>query len=322
MELAFIEQLRRGMAGSISGNELVRLGIGDDAAILDTRNLETVLTVDLLTEGVDFLLDEVEPQLIGRKALAVNLSDLAAMAAVPVAVLVAVALPKHCAEAIAPQLLEGMTPLLQKYNIALIGGDTNTWDGGLVVSVTAVGRVTEHGPLKRNGAKSGDRILVTGTLGGSILRHQFQFEPRVHEALHLNEHYRINAAIDISDGLSLDLARLAAESKVGTIIDTHHVPISDDANELAKVGVQDAGINSPLTTHHSPLDHALYDGEDFELLLAVPPDEAERLIATQPLMPLLGTQLTDIGEFVAKPGQWLRGSNGVTQKITPQGFVH
>jgi len=92
MELAFIEQLRRGLAGSKTANELVRLGIGDDAAILDTRNLETVLTVDLLTEGVDFLLDEVEPQLIGRKALAVNLSDLAAVeAAVPVTV----ALPKR-----------------------------------------------------------------------------------------------------------------------------------------------------------------------------------------------------------------------------------
>ena len=326
MELAFIEQLRR----DVPTNDLVRLGLGDDAAILDTRNLETVLTVDLLTEGVDFLLDEVGPQFIGRKALAVNLSDLAAMAAVPIAVLVAVALPKcsgsHCslyrAETLAPQLLEGMTPLLQKYNVALIGGDTNTWDGGLVISVTAIGRVTEHGPLKRSGAKPGDRILVTGTLGGSILRHQFLFEPRVKEALHLNEHYRINAAIDISDGLSLDLSRLAAESHVGAIIDAYHVPISDDAKELAKTGVQNAGLNSPPVTHRSPLEHALYDGEDFELTLAVPAEEAKRLLAMQPLLSLLGTQLTDIGEFIAEPGQWLRDPNGVTQKITPQGFVH
>jgi len=326
MELAFIEQLRRGMAGNLAGsvarNALVRLGIGDDAAILDTRGMETVLTVDLLTEGVDFLLDEVEPQLIGRKALAVNLSDLAAMGAVPMAVLVAVALPKHQAETLAPQLLEGMTPLLQKYNVALIGGDTNTWDGGLVISVTAVGRVTERGPLKRSGAKPGDRILVTGTLGGSILRHQFLFEPRVNEALYINEHCRINAAVDISDGLSLDLARLAAESQVGAIIDAHRVPISDDAKELAKTGVQEAGLNSPLVTHCSPLEHALYDGEDFELLLAVPPDEAERLIETQPLASLSGVPLTDIGEFTAEPGQWLCDPNGVTQKITPQGFVH
>ena len=311
MELDFIEQLRRG----VPTNDLVRLGIGDDAAILDTRQTDTVLTVDLLTEGVDFLLDEVEPQLIGRKALAVNLSDLAAMAAVPTAVLVAVALPMHRAETLAPLLLEGMTPLLQKYNVALIGGDTNTWDGGLVISVTAIGRVSERGPLKRSGAKPGDHILVTGTLGGSILRHQFLFEPRVNEALHLNTHYRINAAIDVSDGLSLDLSRLAAESKVGAIIDTHHVPISDDAKELAT-------HHSQLATRNSPLEHALYDGEDFELILAVPPDEAKRLLATQPLMPQLDVQLTDIGEFVAEPGQWLRDQNGVAKKYIPYGFVH
>jgi thiamine-monophosphate kinase len=305
MELAFIEHLRH----NVPTNDLVRLGIGDDAAILDTQRSETVLTVDLLTEGVDFLLDEVAPQKIGRKALAVNLSDLAAMAAQPIAALVAVALPRDRAETLAPQLLEGMMPLLQKYNVALIGGDTNTWDGGLVISVTAIGRVTERGPLKRNGAKPGDRILVTGTLGGSILRHQFEFEPRVSEALHLNAHYRINAAIDISDGLSLDLSRLAAESQVGTIIDTHHVPISDDAKKLA-------------TIYKTPLEHALYDGEDFELLLAVPPDEAERLIDTQPLLPTFSVPLTDIGRFVAGPGQWLRDQNGVSQTVAPHGFVH
>jgi len=311
MEHAFIERLRRG----VPTNERVRLGIGDDAAILDTRQSETVLTVDLLTEGVDFLLEEVEPQWIGRKALAVNLSDLAAMAAVPTAVLVAVALPKDRAETLAPLLLEGMTPLLQKYKVALIGGDTNTWDGGLVISVTALGRVTEYGSLKRRGANPGDRILVTGRLGGSRLRHQFLFEPRVHEALHLNAHDRINAAIDISDGLSLDLARLASESQVGAILDLPHIPISEDAKTMAAehIGASDA---------KSPLQHALYDGEDFELILAVPPDVARRLTETQPLADSWGVPLTDIGEFVAEPGQWFRDQSGYSRQVTPQGFVH
>ena len=311
MEQEFIDYLRRG----VPTNNLVQLGIGDDAAILDTQQSKTVLTVDLLTEGVDFLLDEVEPHLIGRKALAVNLSDLAAMGAEPTAVLVAVALPKDCAEVLAPLLLEGMTPLLQKYQVALIGGDTNTWDGGLVVSVTAVGRVTRYGPMKRSGANPGDRILVTGMLGGSRLRHQFHYEPRVHEALHLNAHYRVHAAIDISDGLSLDLSRLAAESQVGAIIDTHHVPIAEDAKKMAAehTGYSDA---------KSPLEHAIYDGEDFELILAVPPDEARRLTETQPLAGLWGVPLTDIGEFVTEPGQWFRDQNGNSQQITPQGFLH
>ncbi len=314
MELNFINQLRNRI-NSGKPNPRVLLGIGDDAAILDTRGESTVLTVDLLTEGVDFLLNEVEPRLIGRKALAVNLSDLAAMAAVPTAVLVAVALPKDRAETLAPQLLEGMTPLLRKYDVALIGGDTNTWDGGLVVSVTAIGHVTKRGPLTRGGAKPGDRILVTGPLGGSILRHQFLFEPRVEEALFLNEHFDIHAAIDISDGLSLDLARLAAESGTGAVIDAHHVPVSEDAKMLAAQRAGTPGAKSPL-------EHALCDGEDFELLLAVPPGEAKRLIEMQPLTTVTGVTLTVLGECVAEPGQWLRDEHGAMQKITPRGFEH
>lgn len=310
MELNFITQLRKQIdSGETDGRVL--LGIGDDAAILNPQNSDTVLTVDLLTEGVDFLLDQVEPQLIGRKALAVNLSDLAAMGAEPVAVLIAVALPKNRAETLAPQLLEGMRPLLRKHKVALIGGDTNTWDGGLVVSVTAVGRVTKHGPITRRGAKPGDRILVTGELGGSILRHQFLFEPRIDEALYLNEHADIHAAIDISDGLSLDLARLATESKLGAVIDAAKVPISHDAMTLATQ-------NANNVESKSPLERALYDGEDFELILAVPPDEAKRLVERQPL----DVPLTDIGEFVPEPGQWLRDEHGRLRQITPQGFVH
>ena len=310
MELNFINRLRKRVESGGADNRVL-LGIGDDAAILNTQNSDTVLTVDLLTEGVDFLLGEVEPRLIGRKALAVNLSDLAAMAAEPVAVLVAVALPKNQAEALAPQLLEGMTPLLQKHKVALIGGDTNTWDGGVVISVTAIGRVTKHGPITRSGAKPGDRILVTGELGGSILRHQFLFEPRIDEALYLNAHAKIHAAIDISDGLSLDLARLATESKLGAIIDTANVPISQDAIAIAT-----------QSKKQSPLEHALRDGEDFELILAVPQEEAKRLCEQQPLMQVFDVPLTDIGEFMSEPGQWLRDEYGQLQPITPRGFMH
>ena len=310
MELNFVNQLRKRIEANGADNRVL-LGIGDDAAILNTRNSDTVLTVDLLTEGIDFLLGEVEPRLIGRKALAVNLSDLAAMGAEPVAVLVAVALPKNQAETLAPQLLEGMTPLLQKHKVALIGGDTNTWDGGLVISVTAIGRVTQHGPITRSGAKPGDRILVTGKLGGSILRHQFLFEPRIDESLYLNAHAEIHAAIDISDGLSLDLARLASESKLGAVINAPNVPVSQDAIDLAM-----------QSNKQSPLEHALHDGEDFELILAVPPNEAKRLCEQQPLMQTFGVPLTDIGEFVSEPGQWLRNEQGQLTPITPQGFVH
>ena len=103
-------------------------------------------------------------------------------------------------------LFEGMLPLAEKYNLAIAGGDTNSWDGPLVISITLIGQVTPDGPLLRGGARPGDRILVTGAFGGSILGRQFDFEPRVSEALILNERYKLHAGIDVSDGLSVDLA--------------------------------------------------------------------------------------------------------------------
>ncbi|MDR1052973.1 MAG: thiamine-phosphate kinase, partial [Planctomycetaceae bacterium] len=187
MELALIEWLR-----SRSGADL----LGDDAAVWGGK----VFTVDMLTEGVDFVLAEVEAELIGRKAIAVNLSDVAAMGAVPEVVLVAVSLPSGDSDKnllLAEKLYAGMEPLLQKYNVKIIGGDTNCWSGGLVISVTAIGSVLPQGAFKRAGAKADDAILVTGELGGSILSHQFLFEPRIFEAIYLNENYSVHAAIDI-----------------------------------------------------------------------------------------------------------------------------
>ncbi|MCL2305788.1 MAG: thiamine-phosphate kinase [Planctomycetaceae bacterium] len=293
----------------------VVLGIGDDAALLAASENETVLTVDLLTEGVDFLLEQVDPVLIGRKALAVNLSDLAAMAAVPTAILIAVTLSKTdrktAVGALSPlelgeRLFDGIRTLAGQYDVAIIGGDTNTWDGGLVLSITAIGRTTEHGVTRRNGAKPGDRIFVTGPLGGSILQHQFTFEPRIREALFLNSHYDIHAAMDISDGLSLDLSRLVCESGCGAILWEVTIPVADDARRM----------NDALT----PLEHALYDGEDFELLFTVPPQTAETLLREQPL----DNPLYEIGEITAAKNVPIRilTQDGVLREQKPKGFVH
>ncbi|MDR1959005.1 MAG: thiamine-phosphate kinase [Planctomycetaceae bacterium] len=288
-------------------NPNILLGIGDDAAILNTKKQNTVITTDLLTEGVDFYLNQVPTSWIGRKAAAVNLSDLAAMGAKPVGVVAAVALPREEAERIAAEIYEGMTPLLEKYNAPLVGGDTNTWEGKLVISLAAIGTVTPHGALRRDGAKPGDRILVTGSFGGSILQRQFLFEPRIHEALFLNERFSLHAAMDVSDGLSLDLSRMAAASRCGAVIDADHVPVHEDAYQLA-------GRNGDM----SPFRHALQDGEDFELILAVSPVEAEKLVKSQPLE----IPLTDIGEFTAEEGLWLRAVDGSMEKILPCGYTH
>ena len=258
----------------------------------------------MLNDGIDFHLGRDEPRRIGRKALAVNLSDLAAMAAKPLAIVVAVVLPKRGGRELAVELVEGMLPLAERYQVALAGGDVNSWDGPLAISITAIGQVTEHGPLLRSGARHGDRIIVTGVFGGSILGHHLDFEPRVHEALRLKADYPLHAGIDVSDGLARDLAHICEESHVGAIVDTDRVPISPAAYQM--------------NDGRSPLEHSLGDGEDFELVLAVPPEVARDLIESQPI----GVPLTEIGEFTAEPGLFQRQANGQIAMLSPIGFEH
>jgi thiamine-monophosphate kinase len=310
MESTLIAWLRE----RLPPHPLLKLGIGDDAAVLSMAGVEQcAITVDALTDHVDFELSRGDdPKRIGRKALAVNLSDLAAMAAQPLAGVVALVLPKQNGMKLAQALYEGMLPLAEKYNLALAGGDTNSWAGPLVISITLLGKVSRRGPLRRGGAQPGDRILATGSFGGSILGRHFDFQPRVEEALLLNERYQLHAGIDASDGLSIDLARLAQESNCGAILQTDSIPISDDARRLSR---DRANGSVPF---YSPLDHALSDGEDFELLLAVPPDEANRILIDQPL----DVKITDIGQFIIESGLWQREAQGSKRPLVPQGWEH
>ncbi len=305
MESDLITWLRR----RLPPHPLLRLGPGDDAAVLRMADMaECAVTVDLLSDGVDFQLDQIDPRRAGRKALAVNLSDLAAIAARPLAGVVSVCLPRSGGFDLAKALVEGMLPLAEKYDVAIAGGDTNSWDGPLVISVTLLGAVTGRGPLRRDGARLGDRILVTGALGGSLLGRHLDFEPRVREALLLNERYRLHAGIDVSDGLSVDLAHLAEASGCGAVLHTTSVPIHDDARRLAR-----DRADGP-----TPLERALNDGEDFELILAVRPSVAETLLAEQPL----DVPLTDVGEFVAEPGLWQVDVRGARRELVPRGWEH
>lgn len=309
METEFLAWLHE----RIAPHRRLQLGIGDDAAVVDLlaggegAHPGCVVTVDLLTDGVDFLLAETIPQRVGRKALAVNLSDLAAMAARPSAAVIAVALPRTGALDLAKQLYEGLLPLAERYDVAIAGGDTNTWDGPLVISVTLLGELTARGPLRRDGARPGDAIVVTGDFGGSLLGKHFDFEPRLAEALRLHERYELHAGMDVSDGLSLDLSRLCTASRCGAALDLDAVPISPAARELA----------ASRADGKTPLEHALSDGEDFELLLAMSPDEARRVIAEQPL----GVPVSIIGEFVEQPGLWQREKGGL-KPLAAQGYMH
>jgi len=305
MESAFIAWLR----DHLPPHPLLRLGPGDDAAVLRLASeRDIILTTDLLTDGVDFELSACEPSQIGRKAVAVNLSDLAAMACQPVAIVVSVALPHAGAGLLARSLYHGILELAQKFDVAVAGGDTNTWAGGLVISVTALGQVTPRGPLRRDRGQPGDHLLVTGQFGGSLLGRHFSFTPRVHAALLLHRQFELHAGIDVSDGLSLDLSRLAAASGCGAAIALETIPIAPAAVTMA----------AREADGRTALDHALSDGEDLELILAGPPPDAERMLDRQPL----DVPLTRIGRLVEQPGLWQVTADGSLSPLAARGFEH
>jgi thiamine-monophosphate kinase len=233
------------------GGDLVRLGSGDDLAVLAWP------AGDLLLAGVDQVLDGVHfdskihsPRQIGRKAMNRNLSDCAAMACLPAAALATVALPKGVGMEYARELYLGMEEAAAVFDCPIVGGDTGSWDGKLAVTVTIFGRSGGIEPITRAGAKAGDFIFVTGPLGGSILGRHMTFEPRVKLARELAGQSPPSSMIDISDGLARDLRNICRQSNVGADIDANAIPIHADARKM-----------------ENPIARALCDGEDYELLL-------------------------------------------------------
>ena len=210
METDFIAWL----VSRLPADQRLEVPPGDDAAVLrPPAHRRTVVTVDMLMEGTDFVLGpDCSARAIGHKALAVSLSDLAAMGARPEAAVVAVALPRHGGDTLGREIEVGIEALAAEHGVTLAGGDTNAWDGPLVISTTAIGSVRPGAAWRRDGARAGDVIVVTGAFGGSLLGRHLAVVPRVREALYIAEHFAVHAAIDCSDGLSLDLARVMAAS--------------------------------------------------------------------------------------------------------------
>lgn len=270
---------------------------GDDLAVLNWR------AEDLLLVGVDQVLDGVHfdskihaPRLIGRKVMNRNLSDCAAMACLPAAAVTTAALPRGIGLEYAKELYLGLRDAADPYDCVIVGGDTGSWDGKLALTVTILGRSAGIAPITRNGAKAGDGIYVTGPLGGSILGRHLTFEPRVHLARQLAATGGVTAMIDLSDGLSRDLPHICRGSGVGAIVDARCIPIHDDAVRLSQ---QDS---------RSPLDHALNDGEDHELLLTGQLDG-------------LGLPIVRIGQVV-EGNEVLIDSDGPLRPLALRGWEH
>ena len=298
-ELQFVEWLR----GRQRHHPSVMLGIGDDMAVLAPNSERILVSSDMLLDSVHF--DSARHPLfqIGRKAIACSLSDCAAMAVRPLAATVSVALPDHLPLVRAEELYAGMFSIAEEFRLAIAGGDTTRWPHPLAIDV-AVTATPFSGldPITRSAARPGDMLYVTGPLGGSLLQHHLTFHPRVHEAESLSGCLgrRLHAMIDISDGLSLDLWRLCTESKVGANLDERqlHEVIREDAKRAAS------------SSGRTPLDHALSDGEDFELLFAV---DGEATGTPVPVFPI--GRVTESGLTIAR-------DDGRVETLEPRGYVH
>lgn len=307
METEFIAWL----LSRLPADQRLEVPPGDDAAVLRPPALRrTVVTVDMLMEGTDFILGpDCSARTIGHKALAVSLSDLAAMGARPEAAVVAVALPRHGGDTLGREIEVGIEALAAEHGVTLAGGDTNAWDGPLVISTTAIGSVRPGAAWRRDGARAGDVLVVTGGFGGSLLGRHLAVAPRVREAVFIAEHFTVHAAIDCSDGLSLDLARMMAASGTCGVVRLADVPIHADALRRA---ARDGG---------TALEHALGDGEDFELILAMPPEAARALVAAAGTAPL-DLPITVIGTVVAGTGLVAEAADGVRSPLEPRGYIH
>jgi thiamine-monophosphate kinase len=270
---------------------------GDDLAALKWEAMDLLLVgVDQVLDGVHFDSIVHSPHDIGLKAMNRNLSDCAAMACLPTAALASVALPKGSGVDYACELYKGLRAAADPFDCVIVGGDTGSWQGKLAMSVTILGRSAGIAPVTRSGARPGDRLYVTGPLGGSLLGRHMHFSPRVHLARELAARGRVTAMIDLSDGLARDLRHICHESGVGAIVDADCIPIHDDARQLAS----QHGVD--------PLTHAIGDGEDYELLLTSPDDLSR--FGAQP-----------IGEVTADRGILLRSGTDLTP-LASRGWEH
>ena len=306
-------------ASSGSADRGVVIGIGDDMAWVAGGESGVLFTADMLMDGVHFDSAIHGPEEIGRKALAVSLSDCAAMAVRPCYVVVSVALPEAWSMAQAQALFLGMEPLAKAFGCSIIGGDTNSWPAPLVVDVTVAARPYEDiAPVRRDGARPGDELWVTGRLGGSLRGHHLTFQPRVVEAHWLAGHLgaSLRAMLDLSDGLSTDAGRMAAASGCGLVL---------DAAALERVA-SDAAAAASREDGRSVADHVLNDGEDFELFFAAAPGAMDKLwaaVAERPDADGPALEIcSQVGVAVEEAGVWSRAADGLRQRIEPRGWQH
>lgn len=302
---------------SLPANETVVAGAGDDCAVLDlgVPDKFILFKTDAVVEGIHFT-SETPPGKIGRKALARCLSDIAAMAGTPTAALVTIALPHKFDAAFVSKIYAGLNALAEKFQVAVVGGETTTNPGRILISISLLGTVARGKQILRSGARTGDAIFVTGELGGSLSGKHLDFEPRIVEARWLAEHFHIHAMLDLSDGLAGDLQHILKTGKVGAEILKSVLPVS----RAAKLRANQPSSSEHDRSHKPAALAALTDGEDFELLFTVASKDAVKLLdAWKKKFPQV--KLSCIGKIVAGEGILLRDKTGA-HKLHLHGYEH
>jgi len=287
-EFGLIERFRK----FIKNDSSVIKGPGDDCAVLKfNQKYYLLFSCDMIIEGIDFLSSD-SPYLMGRKSLAINISDIAACGGLPRYALVSLGFPKNKSLKFIERIFKGINDLAKNYKINLVGGDLSRSEK-VTIDVSILGIVEKKNLVLRSGAKVGDIIFITGTLGSKADKH-LKFIPRLKEARFLVKNFKINAMIDISDGLVQDLSHILKESKKGALIYRDLIPLSSKVKNISD---------------------ALYKGEEFELIFTVEPQVAREIIK----------QGLDIFQPIGEIKQKNYGLRLVDKKIRPLkicGFQH
>ncbi|MFA4015576.1 MAG: hypothetical protein RUDDFDWM_000666 [Candidatus Fervidibacterota bacterium] len=330
-ELKLLSWIYSKLGEQVRSRDDVVVGVGDDAAVLKVeRTKQLVITVDSLVEGVHFSLDYFTPSDVGWKALAVNLSDLAAMFAKPIAALVSFAVPSSLPFMWVKKFYHGMFEVANEFGVAVVGGDTSSSPTNIFISVSVIGVNNADTPL-RSAAEPGDAVIVTGTFGDSaiglrvlkevgthavrrskVLRHlamrHLRPTPRVNEGLTAASTGLCKCAIDVSDGLASDLTKIAKLSGARIRLWLEKIPMSKEAIEASK------------WFSYSPLEMALTGGEDYELIMTVPKAHATSLCKA--IKKKCGTKCTIVGEVESgEPVVYGVDSNGKLVEVLG-GYEH
>lgn len=312
-----------------SSHPAIICGIGEDAAALKISEKNILLTTcDLLVEDIHFNLSLTNSYHLGRKSLAVNLSDIAAMGGIPRFFLVSLAIPTYISVEFIDDLYRGIMELADEFNTKLVGGDTNASPDKLIIDITLLGEANPDHLLKRSGAQAGDSIFATGTLGDSALGfsilksdHQSNItspfnkltlrhlspHPRITEGKAIAEKHLASAMIDISDGLLTDLKQILTLSKVGATIFISQLPLSNDFKQFQ------------VQHKHNKIDFALNGGEDYELLFTSPQTKENDLYR---LSQKLKVPITKIGEINSSEKLIVLDENQTPYSIDDQGYDH